>query len=605
MKSSTLASWKRKHEWLTIENDNLYCKWCTKYEKRISSVKVFSRKFIEGIKAQKYSRITEHEQGEPHKAAKRGKEQDEAKERGDAYRGEIPTDAPILQGVKRMRDTEAQGLQKLFDVAYYVASKGRPLSDFKSLIELEKLHGVNFHGTSYETRTACSDFLLSISDYLFEKEVKKKISRTNFITIMTDGTTDAGILKQEVIYRLYLDPDVFEPQMAFFYLKELHGGQGADILKKAIEDAFVDNDMEEARQKIVFFGSDGTATNSGLNAGLITKLKQDFAWIAFIWCLSHRLELAMKDSLKDFMGSVDNSLRHLYYMYKNSSKKLSQLKSLFESLGEVYDFESKSIKPEKSIGTRWLDHKVRAMTKLNDKFGVYAKQIQSAIEEKSSSTDNAILQGKLNALTTADVLLRSAFLADILEPAKILSLVSQQESGDIITTTDSVKRSREKYERWYKRFSTNPEKVFELPTLKRILSQIDLETYSYQGIKLKYFERQKQYIQDDAASIVERIIHCFNNRFGILDGSSDNVAAEVKEGDNILFHICRIINSKVLPTEVSEDSLCLQIESLTFLYEHFKKIPLLEGSNLIDVIDGYIDMSTQWTEKNFGRMYSD
>ena len=75
-------------------------------------------------------------------------------------------------------------------------------------------------------------------------------------------------------------------------------------------------------------------------------------------------------------------------MYKNSSKKLSQLKSLFESLGEVYDFESKSIKPEKSTGTRWLDHKVRAMTKMNDKFGVYAKQIQNAIEEKSSSTDN-------------------------------------------------------------------------------------------------------------------------------------------------------------------------------------------------------------------------
>ena len=147
--------------------------------------------------------------------------------------------------------------------------------------------------------TFCYQFVITS-----EKEVKKKISRTNFITIMTDGTTDAGILEQEIIYLLYLDPDVFEPRMAFFYLKELHGGQGADILKKAIEDAFIDNDMEEALQKIVFFGSDGTATNSGLNAGLITKLNQDFAWLAFIWCLSHRLELAMKDSLKDFMDRL-------------------------------------------------------------------------------------------------------------------------------------------------------------------------------------------------------------------------------------------------------------------------------------------------------------
>ena len=74
-----------------------------------------------------------------------------------------------------------------------------------------------------------------------------------------------------------------------------------------------------------------------------------------------------------------------------------------------------------------------------------------------------------------------------------------------------------------------------------------------------------------------------------MDGSSDNVAAEVK-GDNIFFHICRLHNSKVVPTEVSEDSVCLQIESLTFLYVHFKEVPLFEGSNLTEVIDGYIDI---------------
>ena len=74
----------------------------------------------------------------------------------------------------------------------------------------------------------------------------------------------------------------------------------------------------------------------------------------------------MKDSLKTFMSPVDDSLRHLYYMYKDSSKKLGQLKT-------------------------------------------------------------AVLQGKLNALTQASVILRSALLTDILEPAKNLSLISQKE----------------------------------------------------------------------------------------------------------------------------------------------------------------------------------
>ena len=31
---------------------------------------------------------------------------------------------------------------------------------------------------------------------------------------MTDGTTDAAISEQEVIYLLYLDPDEFEPRIS-------------------------------------------------------------------------------------------------------------------------------------------------------------------------------------------------------------------------------------------------------------------------------------------------------------------------------------------------------------------------------------------------------
>ena len=110
------------------------------------------------------------------------------------------------------------------------------------------------------------------------------------------------------------------------------------------------------------------------------------------------------------------------------------------------------------------------MTKLNDKFGIYAKQIESSIEQTPKASDKATLLGKLNRLTIADVLLRSAFLTDILEPRKILSLVSQKECSDLTATTDSVKHCKEKYQRWHKKFNSAPEKVFDFPTLKSILS---------------------------------------------------------------------------------------------------------------------------------------
>ena len=59
---------------------------------------------------------------------------------------------------------------------------------------------------------------------------------------------------------------------------------------------------------------------------------------------------------------------------------------------------------------------MKGMAKLNDKFGIYATQIKNSIEDrKCAAADRAVLQGKLDALTQAGVVLRSALLTDILE----------------------------------------------------------------------------------------------------------------------------------------------------------------------------------------------
>ena len=76
---------------------------------------------------------------------------------------------------------------------------------------------------------------------------------------------------------------------------------------------------------------------------------------------------------------------------------------------------------------------------------------------------------------------------------------------------------------------------------------------------------------------------------------NDNVTAEVREGDVILLHICRVLNTKVLPTQINMDSLSMQVESLTFLHEHFKKMSLFEGPDLAQIIDEYFDIVTYVT----------
>ena len=118
-------------------------------------------------------------------------------------------------------------------------------------------------------------------------------------------------------------------------------------------------------------------------------------------------------------------------------------------------------------------------------------------------------------MKSSDVLLRSAFLPDILEPAKIISLVSQKELSDIIETADYIKRGKETYQRWYKKFTASPEKVFELPNMKSVLDKLDEENQTFQGVRITYVARQKQYIQDWAPKIF-KIFKIQNSKYSFM-----------------------------------------------------------------------------------------
>ena len=50
----------------------------------------------------------------------------------------VPANAPISQGLKHMRETESKGIKKLLQVAFFIVKKGKPLSDFADITELEK-----------------------------------------------------------------------------------------------------------------------------------------------------------------------------------------------------------------------------------------------------------------------------------------------------------------------------------------------------------------------------------------------------------------------------------------------------------------------------------
>ena len=111
--------------------------------------------------------------------------------------------------------------------------------------------------------------------------------------------------------------------------------------------------------KLVGFGSDDVSVNAGKKEGVKSLIQHENPWITFGWCIAHRLELALKDSLKgtDF-DDIDDLILKMYYLYKCSPKKLCQLKELVEIYSDSFEFLDGGVKPKKASGTQWIAHKM-------------------------------------------------------------------------------------------------------------------------------------------------------------------------------------------------------------------------------------------------------
>ena len=103
-------------------------------------------------------------------------------------------------------------------------------------MELEKLHGVEFHFSSYENETGSHNFVDPIAEYLCSKDVGESLKKVNFIAVVCDGLTDISVTEQEVMYISYRDPVTPRPSSKFFSVVSPKDSQDAAGLKEVLKD---------------------------------------------------------------------------------------------------------------------------------------------------------------------------------------------------------------------------------------------------------------------------------------------------------------------------------------------------------------------------------
>ena len=72
----------------------------------------------------------------------------------------------------------------------------------------------------------------------------------------------------------------------------------------------------EECKKLVGVGTDGAAANIAVS-GLKGLVEGQLEWVFWMWCMAHRMELAIKDALKGTtFDEINEMLLRLYYLYE-------------------------------------------------------------------------------------------------------------------------------------------------------------------------------------------------------------------------------------------------------------------------------------------------
>ncbi len=241
--------------------------------------------------------------------------------------------------------------------------------------------------------------------------VLDSVRQSHYLAVLIDGSTDSSVVEKELVYVMCVGPEGKAQCCFFLQLKDVLDATAPGILKLLVE-TFATFGID-LMKKLVRICVDGAAVNLGVRHGLAALIKKDVPWLVAIHCMNHRLELSAKDAFSNtFLNEVSTMLVNLHFVYENSPKRLRELRNVAEIM------EERIRKPERATGTRWGQHKSRAIKSLLMGYDVIVTHLESMASGESSvkPVDKIKFKGYLTKFTSYKCVLYMLFFDALLDP---------------------------------------------------------------------------------------------------------------------------------------------------------------------------------------------
>ena len=352
---------------------------------------------------------------------------------------------PLPQYFDKLHEASKTKYKALFDIVYMLAKNHRPLSDTEMQVQLAKKLNVELAGEDHQNRFAAREFIASIAAVLRNSNAQS-IIESRFLSLLGDGSTDRSIIEQESAFVRYCDQGVPKTSLVDVVALEYCDANGVLAgLLKALESRSlkIENlkDPSKPGPTMVCANFDGASVNMGEYEGVGAKLKRDFSmeWLIVMWCVAHKIELAMLDAVKSnsAITQFEEHFKSVLGFYdKLHVKNRREAKSLAEILDEMY-VHLPPIKEQ-----RWVASKVRANQAMRKDYHILVSHlttVAAGTPGHTQSTREVKAGAYLKYITSPRFLYMLHFLIDVLEIVKKMSLAFQSDDLLIFQVPEKVK----------------------------------------------------------------------------------------------------------------------------------------------------------------------
>ncbi|KAJ8340716.1 hypothetical protein SKAU_G00353490 [Synaphobranchus kaupii] len=344
-------------------------------------------------------------------------------------RAGVPEESVAVRALVSMKTAQFERLKMLFRNVHAIGKSGRPFSDYMWMCKVDDQKGLEI-GSTYRNANQAKTFIHYIAE-VERKRLKEKIAATKYISIMSDGSTDA-VMEEELVYLRSCQAGKVEAQFVGIQAVEKADAHHITEAICTIMDSVTGGSSKEGAtddyhwmEKLVACATDGAAVMTGAKRGVVSQLRGRKAYIVGVHCMAHRPELAYADAIRGntLSKKVEELLSGLYVFYHKSCLNRANLKKSFAAV------ELNVLMPTRIGGTRWVSHLLRTSDQfLRGYKGIahHLEEIQSPDSEGVNEVQRSKARGFLRIMKDQDVLRFSCFLHDVLTHLANLSTILQK-----------------------------------------------------------------------------------------------------------------------------------------------------------------------------------